>query len=393
MGHAHVDTRQRRRSVRLGAILPLLILLVFLTDGTLRFLPREWFTFRAWEALKLQRAPEAAFLPGRYYRNELVYGDLAALGNLPARRQYREETFSTDQYGYRNLSRDWSSSPPDAILLGSSFSVGPGMRDDETLSAQLSAATGRSVYNAAGFADEATLGRLRSIAARLGFQRGIVVVEYLERFDPPSLAPPAALPAGCGPGYSRSCGPAESLVFSSLAALQVSPLQVLTERALKGLEDDRLLPNPYASKVVQARLVNGETMLFLPEEVERYDQLQADSGAAIDRAAQYFSDLRQILASDGTQLIVLLVPNKYNVYRPLLARSDVTRAETPLYLTLLGSRLNDLGVPAVNLLPLFREQAAATLADDEYIYWRDDTHWNPNGIHLAAQQLARVWPR
>src|SRR5262247_2421093 len=55
-------------------------------------------------------------------------GDLAALSNRPALREFRREVFTTDAHGFRN---------PDIVVFGDSFAAGSGVSDDETLSAQL----------------------------------------------------------------------------------------------------------------------------------------------------------------------------------------------------------------------------------------------------------------
>ena len=44
------------------------------------------------------------------------------------------------------------------------------------------------------------------------------------------------------------------------------------------------------------------------------------------------------------------------------------------------------GVDVVNLLPVFREATA----EGRRLYWRDDTHWNDEGIRLGAEEVGRV---
>src|SRR5262249_11273691 len=155
------------------------------------------------------------------------------------------------------------------------------MSDDETLSAQLSALSGRSVYNGAGYADEITVERLHSIAEKVGFRQGVVIVEHLERFDlPPPVVGPAVPLGPCGPGYDQTCNFAPLVAFRLRSLRLVSPLQIVTDRAMKSLENDWLLPNPHAQRVAQRQLVNGDSMLFLPEEIERYGELQREGAAA-----------------------------------------------------------------------------------------------------------------
>lgn len=44
-------------------------------------------------------------------------------------------------------------------------------------------------------------------------------------------------------------------------------------------------------------------------------------------------------------------------------------------------------VPVLNVTQDFRKQAEAFLARSQYLYWLDDTHWNADGIHEAAQAI------
>src|SRR2546422_3611571 len=58
--------------------------------------------------------------------------------------------------------------------------------------------------------------------------------------------------------------PPRSTLFPYTTALPIS-LEILSERALKALADDRILPNSYADTVVRATLYNGDSILFLAD--------------------------------------------------------------------------------------------------------------------------------
>src|SRR5713226_1820063 len=131
----------------MGYLIPRLLLVVCLVDASLRFMSIDPLTFRAWEAMTRYRPLGAAFEPDRHYSNERAYGDSAAMGNLPALRQYRRETFTTDALGFRNVAVR-RSEPVAAILIGDSFAVGSGVSDEETLSSRLTRLAGCTVYNA-----------------------------------------------------------------------------------------------------------------------------------------------------------------------------------------------------------------------------------------------------
>src|SRR4051794_37637939 len=154
------------RGWRIGRIIPAIIMIAFVLDVCARFLPLDWFTFRAWEAITRYRAPCGPFRSDASYHENKTYGDLAALGNLAQYRQYRREVFTTDHFGYR---RNGSESRPNSthrvIVLGDSMAVGVGVSDHQTLAARLEQRSGIGVYNGASPGDEGpTLGQILDIA-------------------------------------------------------------------------------------------------------------------------------------------------------------------------------------------------------------------------------------
>lgn len=97
-------------------------------------------------------------------------------------------------------------------------------------------------------------------------------------------------------------------------------------------------------------------------------------------------EVERALQKSGTQLLVVLVPEKEQVadsgfssnQRDSLAESlEVMRA--------LEQELKANGIRVVNLLGPFREATA----QGERLFWRDDTHWNDAGMHFAAHLIAQ----
>ncbi len=376
-----------RSAWTLGFVAPAILAAAFTIDVALRFLPLDLFSFRAWEVFRRDYPPpNGPFAPNRAYHSGKVYGDLAALGNLRALREYRSETFTTDAYGYRNPP---AFTRPAAVLVGSSFAAGAGVSDDETPAAQLSAVHGQPVFNSAG--TQSYVEDLLSLTHRLGLRGGVVIYEALERVKFPAEAPvlPWKRPATvCSrlfpvPGLRSACADWST----RLSRFQkVSPLKILAQRAYRALENDDVLPNTLARRnVIRARLGNGDPMLFLSEEV-------ADAGEqrSEDEAVRYFTWLQGLVRQQDLGLLVVLVPDKYTVYSPLIAGHEGPPAD-PAYLERLELGLHANGIAVVNLAPAFRAAAARDLARGIYIYWRDDSHWNARGIALAATEIERGW--
>jgi hypothetical protein len=176
-----------------------------------------------------------------------------------------------------------------------------------------------------------------------------------------------------------------SVVGRIRGIVTVSPLRILGERALKALENGRILPNSYAVNVVKAAVDNGDPMLFPAAHVRNFYRKRAV-------AADYWTWLQTALHTEHLDLLVLLVPGKYSVYRPFLVDQPPVGDGMGDFLARVERELRAAGVPVFNLAPMFAAQAAAHLARHEYLFWLDDTHWNAQGIDLAATAIHAAWP-
>jgi hypothetical protein len=147
------------------------------------------------------------------------------------------------------------------------------------------------------------------------------------------------------------------------------------------VQDDVWLPNPSHGAVFIDHLKNGDAMLFLPGEVEAFYHPRGEYSA-------YFSEVKALVGETGNKLLVVLVPNKYVVYRPLLINAGPS-PERQSHLGQFEEDLLGLGVPAVNLTSALKLQAAEGLKNRQYDYFIDDTHWNRVGIHVAAATISQ----
>src|SRR2546426_7637318 len=89
------------RVMRVGVLIPATLACAAVADLALRALPHDRFSFRAWEAVRTP-GEDAPFLPNTRYHNDRTYGNLSAIGNIPAARRYRSVTLTTDALGYAN---------------------------------------------------------------------------------------------------------------------------------------------------------------------------------------------------------------------------------------------------------------------------------------------------
>ncbi len=368
----------------IGRLLPRLMLFFFLLDLALRFVPLGPLTFRAWEAMPRHR-PNAVgpFIPNKHYHRDNSYGVVASIGNLPSLRHYHSVDFTTDAYGFHNppgLTRG----NPIGIVIGDSFAVGSELPEDQSLSAQLTQRFGGYFYNA-GSPQPLHLRSLEAVAQRIGLHHGLVVFEFLESRalqDPPSATPDGARGAA-QTFFFRALGQEwTDRLGTPLNELHSSPLQAISAKLEKKIQDDILLPNSFEAFVIQEKLRNGEPIVFLPAEFKS----PTDPRKAADGWAAYFAWYSAQLRNDGLDFVVLLVPDRPTIYAPLLAQPrDVSGSRKTL--EDLASALQNAGVRTVSLEPRFAHDAALLLDQNKYLYFLDDTHWNGNGTAIAADEI------
>jgi hypothetical protein len=373
-----------------GRLVTALLVVLFAVDVFARFLPAGLYTFRAYEPMTLYHGWPGAFAPNRTYFNPRSSGDLAHFANLPGLRQFRPERFTTDGCGNRNNPDIFEGRPADILLLGSSFTIGSGVDDSYTLSAQLQRLSGLKVYNAGG-ADSDQSGWIRALAKKLKMDQtgqGTVVLEYLERSPvvqrpaPDAYVRPPEADTLCKPRSLWSTRAGWSTMLTNLAT--VSPLELYSRNLLQMLQNDVVLPNPYKDAVVRETLTNGTPILFFGEEVST-----AYAVRDVDGPIRNWKQLSDELAKAHLNLVLLLVPNKYTIYYPMLRAPVRGQPQGSHYLSALEGRLRQEGIPVINLTDEFMHDAASEFQHGRYIYWLDDTHWNSEGIEIAARAIMR----
>lgn len=351
----------RNSILRCGYLLPRVLLLWALLDIMLRFAPPQWYTFRVHEfAMITGPHDQGPFRTNFTYQNPHAYGDLASLSNCIDCRQYRPMNIHVDGRGFANPA---SSGPFNAILVGDSFGIGAEQPAGATLASQLSQRTGLVIYNACWPVSAISREQLMDLIDQLGMTRGTVFFELMDR----SMG---KLPLSReGTQFERSDRWSENAEYSALGNVS---------RELVGrLYDGQLMPNPYAVNVVRTILSNGQTMLFFKEDLEE----AAPNGPTW--WAKYFRVLNNELRQRNFRLIVILLPSKYTVYQPLINSAKKTNKREAF--EELEEKLED--VPVVNTTSALQQAAADELEHGHLLYWPDDTHWNADGVRVAAEQL------
>lgn len=346
---------------RLVAKLFLLALPLWFLAGVDLVLPVDAFVFRAWEALVITNRPadsqlRAIFpctaLPGPFLPDtrleRIETGDLGH--DTPSAEPHRV-VWETDEYGYRARP---SRITPELVIIGDSLVVGSGLSQEDTLAEVLRRGHGIQAYPYAPAtpADFLQDPRFREQPPRF------VVLACIERqiLEPSGLVrseEPMRHPAR----WVRSLG-LRAAEFAWVRMMRLNLLGYLRAKV------NGRLPRP----------THGGT-LFLQGIAANTPPNQADLEAASARLAQHATATR----ARGMEFAFLAVPNKETIYADLIPGSSA-----PSTLPRLQEALRHRGVVSLDVEGALRQARE----DQVSPYLRDDTHWSPTGVKIAAAAIA-----
>jgi len=84
---------------------------------------------------------------------------------------------------------------------------------------------------------------------------------------------------------------------------------------------------------------------------------------------------------------VFFIPTKYRVYQRWLEPTERLPHASWQHLSQLCEKYH---VPCTDLTPTLVSRSETLLAEGRFTWWRDDTHWNAEGIDAAAERVAEV---
>jgi len=125
--------------------------------------------------------------------------------------------------------------------------------------------------------------------------------------------------------------------------------------------------------------LGGKPVIFSTEDKGRLIQ-----GGSMREDDMKFASAFEMLKPNLAE--IFFVPVKYRVYAPLMAQEIRSNVGWDY----LARAANQAGVPVHDLTPVLQAEAARLLPQGQYVYWRDDSHWNCNGMRVAAAEVARV---
>jgi hypothetical protein len=296
------------------------------------------------------------------------HGDLVALGAAGIDAEPRRNVFRVDGYGFRN---DHDYAGERTLLVGDSFLDGTGNTQDDLLSAVLARECGVRAYNLAypGAVPD-YMRYVKAFRARHPGARFKTIVFLFEGNDFPdgSLPPP---PATAPPPKWRVWLSDVVRWARYTPAFRESVAARVAYNVYQATQ-----PGPGAANVVTFTLGR-----------HRFGEL--DGYVAAARRASYtpVPAVEQTLISIKDTLgLLVFIPTKYRVYHGLL---EPGAAALPTahweYVRRFGETL---GVPALDLTPALTVAAERLFRESErFVFWKDDTHWNGEGVRVAGRAL------
>jgi SGNH hydrolase-like domain, acetyltransferase AlgX len=298
------------------------------------------------------------------------HGDLFAIDHSrDARRervkQPRTVEFITDEWGLRNAPGALATA--EIVLVGDSFIVANGNTQQDMPASVLAALSGRRVASLAFPGAGKEYERLIADHLERITKRAAVYVFYFEGND-----------------------------FAAIGDRLDNFIRALKNRYWR-LEErkDGLLNRVYSKQQVFFRKVRAKSKLVTrelldPEPFSVTYKTIAGKDVAFLRGHNAVASAKTVNAhilKDPAVLRrlggVFFIPTKLRTYSTQLGIILPPRA-----LSFLQASYSTLGIPVFDLTPALQAEAARALLEGQFVYWRDDTHWNRLGIWAAMKCVA-----
>ena len=328
-------------------------------------LPIDFFTFRSHEALVVRKFSN--IIPGKFYPNmTLVKEEEGDLGHHTKYSLRRTVKWITDSYGYRKKSSDRMKY--EVVIIGQSETFGACLSQDELLSEVLQEQLNLGVYP---FAPAGVNAFLRE--RRFNLRPPEIVI--FSSMDKRGLF--VAEPVKIESGRKWALYETVQNSFRRLKEYQwVQSIGVILDRLYKmnmvhylraSLERRFSNQDIPLSKRVDSKF---GTILFLQGAKANQEVPEERLNQVVQKVKAYHDQFE----SRGIRFIFLPIPDKETIFYEFLG------TPRPIFLRQLVDRLKQLGVETVDTQPAFEK----AFQEGVLPYRNDDTHWNADGVKIAA---------
>ncbi len=324
-------------------------------------LPKEFFTFRVWEAVLIREF--RSILPGRFYPcMEITKSEMG--GDLTHHTPFaveRKVKWMTDRYGFRK--KDSEGIKPQVVIIGDSNIAGMGLTQEEMLSEVLEDKLKVPIYPYAPVGFNTFMKDLRFIKD----PPHTVIVSVIER-DILNLPFPKLL--------KRK----ELFLFfykwrdKILQTRWVQSAGVLLDRLFKMnmlFYARARIGNRVAREVYHFPSKFGP-MFFLQGEAAN----KGVSNEHFNKAIKTIEAYDQVLEKRKIRFIFLPIPNKENIYHEYLPNP-----QRPIFLEQLIQELKKRKIETVDTQKAFEDEFRR---NGTLLYFLDDSHWNGKAVQLAG---------
>lgn len=286
-------------------------------------------------------------------------------------------TYSTDDLGFRNLGRDYSTAG--IFFVGDSFVWGSWVAQEETLVSRVEAELGEPVINLG-------VGSYDFLRYRVLFEH--FVARYRPRIAALGIFPnDLATPSQLAPGEA---GVGEKYYGSRWVQYQSYPAykKTLTHNLFRWITTGAGPSSDQYNRRLASdlQLASNGLTLFRYRGASR-DYLENPEALSWVRSS--VDRVVEISTQNGVKLAIFLFPTKESTYKSEYLRlfpesADYLSNEEEGYRQI-REQAQSHGVPCVDLTPLFRELGKGT-----NLYFQLDPHWNPAGNEAAARVVAET---
>jgi len=333
-------------------------------------LPIDFFTFRVWEAIWVREYRK--ILSGPFYPNieitKIEEGDLAAHTRFAIKKKVR---WVTDRYGYRKQNTDLQKHK--IVIIGESNIAGIILTQEEILSEVLEDQLKVSVY------PYAPVGSINSFLKDERFIENppdIVIFARIERevLDLDSLKSirKNKLSSKIKQQIQRN-RMIQSLAIQLDRASKMIMLHYFRASLWRTISTpEHLGSGPFSSQYGPIFFIQGRRA---NEDV---------SEEKLHKAIQIIRSYNDAVKSRGIRFIFLPIPNKENIFYECL------QTPRPVFLEALIAELKKHGVETIDTQKAFEE---AFRKNQVLLYHTEDTHWNGNGVKIAADLIKEMVER
>ena len=320
--------------------------------------------YRPYERLrKIHSRGFRRYAPNQDVVVERSHGDLLAVGfrhpEVQELKQTRSLQFVTDRYGYRNTT---VLPEYDLILIGDSFVAGNGNSQDDTISEALGKHGLRS-YN---------LGHAGNIAEYIrSFQSADKEMEVSGRrivfvFEGNDFR---------GRDYCVD----EIAFFVRLRRYHRLLRELHISRFISAISSKFSIVAADTSPAITVKaLPDGRKMGFFNEYLNAALETSFN-GKCLENLLQR--------AEDAIAMLVF-IPTKARTYSFLFEDPQSNLNGVSIYSRESSRIAAKLGIPYLDLTEPLRTRSMSLLPAGKLTFWRDDSHWNPEGIRAAADVIA-----